>query len=253
VFAQDAKKDVKKTTLTSTVVDDTLLSKGSHFTMSKKPTNVCCHSFGKLGHTLALCPKAKPPAQVHAMAADADNASIASVALGVIILTQNEACSSINPNLLLLDSQSTVNLFSNPHHVNYVHPVNHPINVPCNKGVMTTNTVADFGANKVYPKEDGITNFCHFIFLLKSTTIHTIAAIVVVFSRYMLLMGSLNSTELPRASTFRTSKKSLKRPIYLSPPPNHLMTTSTSILLVRILKASPKYKSTVLTKLVASC
>jgi hypothetical protein len=92
------------------------------------------------------------------MSADADDASVANDALSVVILTQNEVRASINPNLLLFDSQSTVNLFSNPHHVNNVHPANHPINVHCNKGFMTTNTVTDFGANEVHLKEDGIVN-----------------------------------------------------------------------------------------------
>jgi hypothetical protein len=102
VFAQDA----KKTTSTSTVVDDTSLRKSPCSTVPKKPTNVCCWSCGKLGHTLAVCPKAKPLAQVHAMSADADNTSVASDTSSVIICAQDEAHSSINPNFLLLDSKA---------------------------------------------------------------------------------------------------------------------------------------------------
>jgi hypothetical protein len=90
------------------------------------------------------------------MPADAYDASVASDASSVIILAQYGPHSSINLNFLLLDSQSSVNLFSNPHHVNNVCPANYPINVHCNKGVMTTNTVANFGANKVYLEEDEV-------------------------------------------------------------------------------------------------
>jgi hypothetical protein len=66
--------------------------------------------------------------------------------------------SSIPPNYLLIDSQSTTNLFSDPEHVNNVHPAVQPINVHCNKSVMTTSTVADFGSNEVYLNKDGIAN-----------------------------------------------------------------------------------------------
>jgi hypothetical protein len=87
VFVQDAKKDPKKPTSTSTVADDTLLSKRSCSTAFKKPAHVCCRSCRNLGHTLAVRPKAKPPSLVHAMFADADNASVASNASSIIILT----------------------------------------------------------------------------------------------------------------------------------------------------------------------
>ncbi len=81
------------------------------------------------------------------MSADTDDASVASNASSVIILTQKMGRFSIPPDYLLIDSQSTTNLFSNPEHVNNVCPAAHPINVHCNKGVMTTSIVADFGSN----------------------------------------------------------------------------------------------------------
>jgi hypothetical protein len=84
-----------------------------------------------------MCPDTKPPAQVHEMMVDADNPSIASDTSSIIILAQDEGRSSIGPNFLFLDSQSTVYLFSNPKHVTIVHPT-------------ATNNVADFGENKVY-------------------------------------------------------------------------------------------------------
>jgi hypothetical protein len=97
---------------------------------------------------LAVCPNTKPPAQVHAMT-ESNDTSEASDTSSVIILTQQTARRPINPNYLLLDSQSTVNLFSNPRHVNNARQATTPINIHCNKGSIPTSTVADFGTNKV--------------------------------------------------------------------------------------------------------
>ncbi len=154
IFAQHTKKPFTS----STAGNNSSLRKSSYSTTPKKPINVCCRLCGKLGHTSAVCPDAKPPAQVHAMSADTDDASVASDASSVIILTQKMRCSSIPPDYLLIDSQSTTNLFSNPEHVNNVHPAAQPINIHCNKGLMTTFTVADLGSNEVYLNKDGITN-----------------------------------------------------------------------------------------------
>jgi hypothetical protein len=163
VFAQHTKKPFTS----STAGDDSSLSKSSHSTTPKKSTNVRCRLCGKLGHTSAVCPDAKPPAQVHAMSADMDDASVASDDSSVIILTQKTGRSSIPPDYLLIDSQSTTNLFSNPEHINNVHPVAQPINVHCNKGVTTTSTVADFDSNEVYLNKDGIANVLSLFLLSK--------------------------------------------------------------------------------------
>ena len=88
-----------------------------------KRSNVRCLSCGKLGHTSFVCPNKKPPAQVHAMTTDADDASVPSDTSSVILIAQTNTRTSIDPDFLLLDSQSTVNLFSNPDHVDNVRPV----------------------------------------------------------------------------------------------------------------------------------
>jgi hypothetical protein len=55
-----------------------------------------------------------------------------------IVLTQDAARKTINFDLVLLDSQSTVNLFTNSDHVRNIRPATTPINVHCNKGTLTT-------------------------------------------------------------------------------------------------------------------
>ncbi len=69
---------------------------------------------------------------------------------GEYILTQKEERKTINLDLVLLASQSTVNLFTNPEHVCNIRPAINPINVHCNKGTLTTNEEADFGDTPVY-------------------------------------------------------------------------------------------------------
>ena len=161
VFAQDAKKSPKspsKGSTTSSTGDDSSLTKSN-----KKTTNVCCRTCGELGHTSFVCPN-KPPAQVHVQTADLDDASVTSDTSSVILLTQTILARSdntrktIDPNLLLLDSQSTVNLFSNSDLVDNVRTAPTPIKVHCNKGIMPTTDIADFGSNEVYVTKNGIAN-----------------------------------------------------------------------------------------------
>ncbi len=137
-------------------------------------TNVRCRTCGKLGHTLSVCPESKPPAQIHAMLAAADDAVIASDEESVIILTQIHTShvgadpdyllaqdvprSAIDSDLVLLDSQLTVNLFTNPAHVKNICPTRNPIQVHCNSGTMSTTTVADFGNTPVYFNSRRIAN-----------------------------------------------------------------------------------------------
>jgi hypothetical protein len=108
------------------------------------------------------------------MSAAVDDASVASNEESVIILTQAHTSpvgadpaylltqdvpgSAIDSNLVLLNSQSTVDLFTNPAHVHNIRPTRNPIQVYCNSGTMSTTTEADFGATSVYFNSRGITN-----------------------------------------------------------------------------------------------
>ena len=64
----------------------------------------------------------------------------------------------ISSDLLLLDSQLTVHLFSQPEHVENIRPAANPIKVHCNKGTMETTQEADFGDTPVYFDARGIAN-----------------------------------------------------------------------------------------------
>ena len=64
----------------------------------------------------------------------------------------------ISSDLLLLDSQSTVHLFSQPDHVHNIRPATTPIRVHCNKGTLETTQEADFGNTPVYFDSRGIAN-----------------------------------------------------------------------------------------------
>jgi hypothetical protein len=96
---------------------------------------------------------------------DADDASEASDESRVIILAQlsdwlpDKPSQPINKDFVLLDSQSTVNLFSNPQHVTNIRPADTPIRIHCNKGTMvTTEQQANFGNNCVYFDANRIAN-----------------------------------------------------------------------------------------------
>ena len=62
----------------------------------------------------------------------------------------------ISSDLLLLDSQSTVHLFSQPDHVHNICPATNPIRVHCNKGTLEMTQEADFGDTPVYFDSRGI-------------------------------------------------------------------------------------------------
>jgi hypothetical protein len=90
-----------------------------------------------------------------------NDASETSDTSSMIILVQAVASNDlqpVNPDFVVIDSQSTVDLFSNLNHVQNICPAQLPIKVHCNKGMMSTVEVADFGSTKAYVDKDGIAN-----------------------------------------------------------------------------------------------
>jgi hypothetical protein len=81
-----------------------------------------------------------------------------SVAGADYIFAQNVPGSTINSDLILLNSQLMVDLFTNPAHVQNIHPTKKPIQVHCNNGTMATMREANFSDMPVYFNSRGITN-----------------------------------------------------------------------------------------------
>ena len=118
-----------------------------------------------------VCPDAKPPPGPDSCYYyRPDDALVSSAEESVAILAQVDKTlltlttsppplrRPIDSDLLLLDSQSTVHLFSRPEHVNNICPALNPIRVHCNKGVLETTSEADFGHTPVYFDSRGIAN-----------------------------------------------------------------------------------------------
>jgi hypothetical protein len=159
--------------------DDKSKQSSTTSSTSKEIRIVKCKKCGKVGHTSNVCPDAKPPAQIHAITNTKDDASDNSDESSVLILaqihnnitisdtpdvllaqesTQPPRRNTVTSDLVLLDSQSTVDLFTNPDLVNNIRPAKTPINIHCNKGSMTTIQEADFGDTPVYFNSNGIAN-----------------------------------------------------------------------------------------------
>ena len=66
------------------------------------------------------------------------------------VLTQDAPSFTINSDLVLLDIQSPVDLFTNPAHIQNMCSTKKPIQGHCNSGTMATMKDADFGDTHVY-------------------------------------------------------------------------------------------------------
>jgi hypothetical protein len=141
---------------------------------------------------------------------DIDDASDASEASSVIILMQAENLSDrqpIDPDFVLLNSQSTVDLFSNLKHVQNICPAQLPFKVHWNKGTMSTAEVADFGDTQVYFNKDGIANVLSLFRL--GQKLHMTATTGRAYSRFIPLEGTWNS-----AFTLLTLNNTLRQLIF---------------------------------------
>ena len=254
VFAQGAdKKTAGKPPKTDTSSKSSS-SSGSVSRGQKNPT-IICRNCGKQGHVLVVCPQKNPPEQIHAMATEPDDASASSEDDSVLILAQVDDSIPVRPprtyadalrghgpsddaifaqdatpaprrpissDLLLLDSQSTVHLFSQPDHVHNIRPAATPIRVHCNKGTLETNQEADFGDTPVYFDSRGIANVLSlyqlgqkFKVTYDSTDrggvfkVHTTAG-VLEFSPTVKGLHALNLRECPEAAFLLVNDADLK-------------------------------------------
>ena len=123
-----------------------------------------------------------PPAQIHAMVTKHNNTSEPSNDKSVIILTQfdkalltqdtSDNCCPIILDLVLLDSQLMVNLFSHPGQVSNIQTTTMPIHIHCNKGTLVTTKKANIGGNPEYFYACGIANVLSLYHLGKKISHH---------------------------------------------------------------------------------
>ena len=197
VFAQDSDKKppgIPKTDAGSKTSSSSSSVSGG----SRKPRVIICKTCGQQGHASTVCPRKPPaqihttvgtlpPDDASESSGDGEftyhmmtqvakpfvpthrSRSYAEVLLaqpvtsppGKTILAQGASSSPrrpLNKDLVLLDSQSTVHLFSQPEHVSNIREAANPIRVHCNKGTLETTQVADFGDTPVYFDSRGIAN-----------------------------------------------------------------------------------------------
>ncbi len=86
-------------------------------------------------------------------------------------------------DLVLINSLSTVDLFTNPDHIQNMHLADYPIWVHCNKGMLVTAEEADFGDTPVHFASRGIANVLLLYRLGKNSESFTTAVIVMVSSK----------------------------------------------------------------------
>ncbi len=161
VFAQGSDKPSPAKATSSPSKSSSSTSSGSR--SGKKVKAVVCKNCGQQGHVSTVCPrKQPPPEQIHAMVPEPDDASVTSDDDSVLFLSQlGEAFfptsdevflthtstppprRPISSDLVLLNCQSTVHLFSDPTHVANIRPAARPIRVHCNKGALETTQEAD--------------------------------------------------------------------------------------------------------------
>ena len=195
-----------------------------------------------------VCPHKKSPEQIHTIAAEPDDALESSGEDNVLILAQVDevfnsstttatpgsqrpptqegfffmqdtatpTCHPISSDLLLLDSQSTVHLFSQPEHVDNIRPATTPICVHCNKGTLETTQEADFGHTLNYFDARGIANVLSLYQLGQKFKVMYDSTDRKGSSRFSLLKQWSSSHPLLRVSMLLISGTTLKPHSFLS-------------------------------------
>ena len=131
-----------------------------------------CHNCGRLGHYVAICPEL-PPREAGASneSGAAGGGSVSKSGLQLIQSHVSLALTSlINPNWVLLDSESTVNVFRNRRLLTDVmeHPLKECLRVYSTGGSQDSYMVGKFGGLRVWYNHKSLANILSLALVMNS-------------------------------------------------------------------------------------
>ena len=110
-------------------------------------SNVWCYSCQQMGHytNTPECPNYKPSSSKNNDSNDNNSKATPQGGDGVnaLMFMFSQSRKNIPDNWILLDSQSTVDIFCNPRLVENIHRVKDRMKIQCNAGTQVTNLVGD--------------------------------------------------------------------------------------------------------------
>jgi hypothetical protein len=134
----------------------------------KDKFHITCHKCGSQGHYANECPDLDEKSGVQALMAGVEEGEFDDEPSSYQFLVDAEEGGVFHqqqngqvPNSwILLDNQSTVNIFSNKKLLKNIRKTNRVMNIRCNAGVTRTNMIGDFGgyAGEVWYNPNGIAN-----------------------------------------------------------------------------------------------